>query len=105
MSSTDLYIIKLGSSASPHVVFQCESLSLPNGFAVLPDFAAIFCVFPESEMAWLLSSPFLPSLASYFSMELLFYNDLSVLGHAMTAHVCIFSCLKISIRCAALSLI
>lgn len=45
-------------------------------------------------MACMLCFPFLPCLPGYFSMELLFYNDLSVLGHAMTAYVCIFSSLK-----------
>lgn len=75
-------------------MFQCDSLSLPNGFAVLPDFAAVFCVFPESEMACLLFFPFLRCLPSYFSMGLLFYNYLPVLGHAMTAHVCIFFLLE-----------
>lgn len=56
-------------------------------------------------MACMLCFPFLPCLPGYFSMELLFYNDLSVLGHAMTAYVCIFSSLKIPIRYPALSLI
>lgn len=107
-SFKDLQIINLGSSASPHDVFQCESLCLPNGSAVLPNFAANICVFPGSKMACILSFPFLPCLPSkqfHLSMELLFYNDLFVLSHATTAQVCIFSCLKIPLRCGALSLL
>lgn len=45
-SFQDLWILKLYNSASPHVVFQRESFSLPNGFAVLPNLAAMICVFP-----------------------------------------------------------
>lgn len=56
-------------------------------------------------MACIFSFSFFPCLPGYFSMELLFYNDLSVLGCAMTAHVCIFSCLKIPVSCSALCLV
>lgn len=52
---------------------KCESSSLPNGFVVLPNFAAVICVFPGSKMVCILSFPFLTCLPSYFSMELSFY--------------------------------
>lgn len=93
-SFQDLWILKLYNSASPNVVFRCKSLSLPNGFAVLPSLAAMFFSSLEREMACLLSFPFLPCLPSYFSTELLFYNGISWAGryflHVQKCQMCCF---------------